>query len=89
MPFEALNAHRELLDASVEHAEEMYANSFSRWSNAVRANQPEDFLDALEVQCVKLWKKSKRVALQLNKCKIELNKRKCERIFIQQHHRSV
>ena len=82
MDFDTLTAHRELLDTKVEQAEEMYANCFSKWSNAVRANQPQEFLDALEVMSVKMWRKSNRLSTQLNKCKIELSKRKCERIFL-------
>jgi hypothetical protein len=82
MDFDTLTAHRELLDTRVEQAEEMYANVFSKWSNAIRANRPQEDIDALEIKSCALGKKNNRLSTQLNKCKIELSKRKCERIFL-------
>jgi len=82
MAFDQLQTEREHLDEQIEQAELDYANIFTKWASATRANRPQSILDALEKQTAKCLRKTNLLSSRLNKIKIELNKRKCERIAL-------
>ena len=83
MDYDQLTVERTILNVSLENIETEYANAFTRWMTAVRANTlSQEAIDELESRSKKLFKKSHLLLNSLQKIKKELAKRKAERLSL-------